>query len=400
VKLDQLLPTKQMTETAKQTPAYKTILASIGEVGVIEPLAVHPQGGGKYLLLDGHFRMEALKDLGIDEAFCLVSTDDEGYTYNRQRIHVAPIQANRMVLKAIDDGVPEDRIAKTLNLSLATIRENRSMLRGICPEALELLKDKHVAMQTFREFKRVKAMRQIEMAELMTASATYATAYAKALVAMTPRDQLVEVHRPAKEGAAKPRDLARIEHETRSLEKDFLLAEDAYGRTVLELTLARGYLKKLLDNGRVVRYLAQKHPTCSPSFSESLRRLLWRIETPRIYESRGGLRADSRLGAFALAPVRQDALDQRRRQTPYSRCGLGRCYWMVLADPLGLTAWRGWRPTPNHVARAVQRLVAWGPANHSVQPEYRRCSRPTWAPSCYPGSGCFRRTRAPSRQTA
>jgi len=44
-----------------------------------------------------------------------------------------------------------------------------------------------------------------------------------------------------------------------ALEKDFLLREDTYGRTVLELTLARAYLKKLLDNGRVVRYLAQKY---------------------------------------------------------------------------------------------------------------------------------------------
>ena len=266
LKLEQLLPTKQVPDSLKQTPTFKAIVASIGEVGVIEPLVVHPQKDGKYLLLDGHSRLEALKGLGIDETFCLVSTDDEGYTYNRQRIHVAPIQANRMVLKAIEIGVPEDRIAKTLNLSLATIRENRGMLRGICPEAIDLLKDKHVAMQTFREFKKVKALRQIAMAELMTASATYSAVYAKALVATTPKDQLVESAKPAKNGGANPRDLARMEHEMHALEKDFLLMEDTYGRTVLELTLARGYLKKLLDNARVVRYLAQKYPELLPEF--------------------------------------------------------------------------------------------------------------------------------------
>jgi hypothetical protein len=109
-------------------------------------------------------------------------------------------------------------------------------------------------------------MRQIAMAELMTASATYSAVYAKALVATTPRDQLVESPKPPKDGGANPRDLDRIEHEMRALEKDFLLMEDTYGRTVLELTLARGYLKKLLDNARVVRYLAQKYPELLPEF--------------------------------------------------------------------------------------------------------------------------------------
>jgi len=93
-----------------------------------------------------------------------------------------------------------------------------------------------------------------------------AATYAKALVATTPRDQLVESAKAGKDGTANPRDLARIEHEMHTLEKDFLLMEDTYGRTVLELTLARGYLKKLLDNGRVVRYLAQKHPELLPEF--------------------------------------------------------------------------------------------------------------------------------------
>jgi ParB-like chromosome segregation protein Spo0J len=266
LRLDQLLPTKQVSDALKQTPTYKVIVASIGEVGVIEPLIVHRQKDGKYLLLDGHSRLEALRGLGVEETLCLIATDDEGYTYNRQRIHVAPIQANKMVLKAIDMGVPEDRIAKTLNLSLATIRENRGMLRGICPEAIDLLKDKHVAMQTFREFKRVKAMRQITMAELMTASATYSAAYAKALVAMSAKDELIETPKGSKDGGSTARDLARIEHEMHALEKDFLLMEDTYGRTVLELTLARGYLKKLLDNGRVVRYLTQKHAELLPEF--------------------------------------------------------------------------------------------------------------------------------------
>lgn len=259
VKLDKLLPGKKVRDDLRHTTAYKTIVASIGEIGIIEPPMVYPAGNGKYLLVDGHSRVEALKDLKIDEVFCLIAADDETYTYNRQRIHVAPIQANKMLLKAIEIGVSEERIAKTLNLSPTTIHNSRSLLQGICREAVELLKDKHVPRSTLQELKKVKAMRQIVMAELMTASGTYAAPYAQALVATSKPEELVEDRKLGKAARTKAQDLARIEHEMHALEKDFLLREDTYGRTVLELTLARAYLKKLLDNGRVVRYLAQKY---------------------------------------------------------------------------------------------------------------------------------------------
>jgi len=101
-------------------------------------------------------------------------------------------------------------------------------------------------------------MRQIVMAELMTASGTYSAPDSQAFVATSKPYELVENRKPSKTARTTAQDLARIEHEMQALEKDFLLREDTYGRTVLELTLARAYLKKLLDNGRVVRYLAQK----------------------------------------------------------------------------------------------------------------------------------------------
>ncbi len=41
---------------------------------------------------------------------------------------LAPIQENRMILKAIADGVSEEAIAKALNVSPKTIRDSRSQL--------------------------------------------------------------------------------------------------------------------------------------------------------------------------------------------------------------------------------------------------------------------------------
>lgn len=259
VRLDKLLPTRTLPPKMKESPKFKALRASIAEVGLVEPLSVFPTKGGKFLLLDGHARAEALKEAGLVEAPCLVATQDEGYTYNKKVSRIAPIQANRMILKALNAGVPEERIAKALNLTVETIHTNRRLLTGICPEAVEILKDKHVAQETLSLLKLVKPLRQFEIAEVMVAAGTYSATYARALVQTTPRDQLVDSGRHKRGIPTKPEELARIEHEVRVQEKDFHLIDEAYNEQVMALTIARGYLRPLLENGRVVRYLAQHY---------------------------------------------------------------------------------------------------------------------------------------------
>ncbi|HTR56143.1 MAG TPA: plasmid partitioning protein RepB C-terminal domain-containing protein [Kofleriaceae bacterium] len=258
--LDDILMTKQIDAAIKAQTKYMQIVASIKELGIIEPPIVYPQGRGKYMLLDGHARIHALRDLGITEVDCLIATDDEAYTHNHKVNRIAPIQGNRMIMKALDAGVSAESIASALGLRVATIQQNRTMLKGICKEAVELLKDKPVALTALREFKRVKPLRQIEMAELMISSGIYTSTYAQALLVATPKEQLVESER-AKQTAAgmKPEDLGRMQSEAQALEKEFLLVQESYERNSFDLTIARGYLKSLLDNSKVVRYLAQKH---------------------------------------------------------------------------------------------------------------------------------------------
>ena len=78
-----ILPVKQLKPIVKASQKYRQILSSVREVGIIEPLIVFPQNGnsGTYLLLDGHVRLQVLKDLGQTHAPCLIATDDEAYTY-------------------------------------------------------------------------------------------------------------------------------------------------------------------------------------------------------------------------------------------------------------------------------------------------------------------------------
>ena len=139
--LSDILPVKQLATAVKKSKKYQQIAASIREIGIIQPPVVARQKGRskKCLLLDGHLIIEVLKELGIDEVVCLVATDDEAFTYNKRINRLATIQEHKMILKAVERGVPEDRIAKALDVNVASIRARRHLLDGLCPEAVDLL---------------------------------------------------------------------------------------------------------------------------------------------------------------------------------------------------------------------------------------------------------------------
>jgi ParB-like chromosome segregation protein Spo0J len=131
----------------RRSSKYARITASIREVGVIEPpvVARHPSKPGRYLLLDGHLRVAVLEERGDLDVVCLIATDDEAFTYNKRINRLAIVQEHRMILKAIEDRVPEDRIARALNIDINTLRQKKKLLHGVCPEAVEILKDKSVS---------------------------------------------------------------------------------------------------------------------------------------------------------------------------------------------------------------------------------------------------------------
>ena len=65
--LADLFPTKTVSPQIKQGRKYRQVLSSVREVGLIEPPVVTPLKNGKgYLLLDGHLRIAALEELGIE----------------------------------------------------------------------------------------------------------------------------------------------------------------------------------------------------------------------------------------------------------------------------------------------------------------------------------------------
>jgi hypothetical protein len=261
-------PLYLVAAATRQTVKYKRIAASIREIGVIEPIVVARDRSDprKYLLLDGHLRLDVLKDRGATEIDCLISTDDEAFTYNKRISRLAIIQEHKMILKAIERGVPQARLARALNINVRSLQEKTRLLDGICPEEAELLKDKHVSMTGFRMLKKMTSVRQIAAAELMVAMNKYTVSYARSLLAATPLAQLKDPAMPKAIRGVSKEQIAMMERESAILEREVRLAERTYGADHLDLVLARGYVAKLIGNARIVRYLAQNHTEFLPEF--------------------------------------------------------------------------------------------------------------------------------------
>jgi ParB-like chromosome segregation protein Spo0J len=268
VSLDAILPSRQPTAGLVSSRKFKQIVSSIQEVGLIEPLSVLPEDKdlGGYVLLDGHLRLIALRTLGTSHAACLISTDDEGYTYNNRVNRLSALQEHYMIRRAMERGASPERLAKALGVNLSHIISKATLLDGICPEAIELLKDQQFSPSLSRVLRRMRPTRQVECIELMLAANNITAAYAEALLAATPVERLVESTRRPKRIAASQEQIARMEREMSNLQSRYKLAEQSFGQDVLNLVLARGYLAKLLENEEIMRYLLVHQPELVKEF--------------------------------------------------------------------------------------------------------------------------------------
>jgi len=261
IPIPDLVLLKTLRAGVKQSKKYAQILSSVRAIGLVEAPVVAPNPGreGQFFLLDGHLRVEALKDLGASEVECIVSTDDESYTFNKRINRLAAIQEHRMVRRAIERGVSEEKIAEALGLEVGSIQRRSRMLNGICAEAIEILKDAPCPIAVFDILRRMSSIRQVVAAELMIGQNNFTVVFAKAMLAATPAAHLVAVQakRPA---SVSSEQIARMERELAGLQMQVKSVEERYGIDTLHLTVARAYVRSLLSNDRIVRWISQHRP--------------------------------------------------------------------------------------------------------------------------------------------
>ena len=262
-----LLPTKGLPAGVRETVKYRRIAASVAEVGLIEPLSIARQkGGGGYLLLDGHMRLDALRFLGATEAACVVADDEEAFTYNKRVNRLATIQEHYMIVRALDRGVPEEKLARALNVDVKVIRQRRHLLSGISADVAELLKDKPVGHHAFQKLRKMKPIRQLEVAELMVSANNYTVSYAKALLATS---KPADLHKPdelKKATGLSAEQMARLEREMASVSEDYKELEASYGDDMLVLVVASGFIERLLSKPEIEGFLERRHPEFLENF--------------------------------------------------------------------------------------------------------------------------------------
>lgn len=267
IPLNQLLPSRKTPIEITESRKFKQIKSSIAEIGVIEPLTISPkQKTDHYLLLDGHVRLIALKDLGHKEAPCLIAKDDETYTYNSRINRLSTIQEHYMIRRAIERGVTKERLARALSIDLTQVNRKLTLLDGICPEATELLRDRQFSANISTVIRKMKPTRQVECVELMVSADNVTVTYAEALLVATPAEMLVAGKKPEKIRGITQEQMLRMEHEMANLQSQYKMVEQTYGQDTLNLVLARGYLVKLIENKLVAKHLKQRYPEILEQF--------------------------------------------------------------------------------------------------------------------------------------
>ena len=267
ISFDNLLQSRKLPETIFGSKKYQQILKSLSEIGLIEPLSISaPNSTGIYVLLDGHIRVIAMKELGLTEAHCLIAKDDETYTYNNRVNRLSTVQEHIMIKRAITRGLSPEKLSASLNIDLNHIKRKVKLLDGICSEAIHLLKDQVFSSKIGDVLRKMKPTRQVECVELMISANNLTIPYIEALLAASPAQLLVNEAKPKKLSGVSAEQMLKMEREMSNLQDQYKLIEETYGQDVLNLVLAKGYLSKLLKNAEISRYIQNSQPDVFSQF--------------------------------------------------------------------------------------------------------------------------------------
>ncbi len=163
-----------------------------------------------------------------------------------------------MIRRAIDRGVSKERLAKAFDVNLSSINRRVSLLDGICPKAVELLKDRQFTPGLSRFLRKMKAARQVEAVELMIAGDSFTESHASALLKATKPEQRSDFAPKNTTKQQVPIErIVKLEKEMDKVQAQYQSAEESYGSDLLQLTAARGYLRKLLQNENVMQFMVE-----------------------------------------------------------------------------------------------------------------------------------------------
>ena len=250
-----LLPSRSIPVNVRASNKYKQILTSIAEIGLIEPVMIFITENGEHKILDGHLRIEALKDLEITHAHCLISPVEDTYSYNKRVNHLTILQEQRMLQKAVESGVSVEKLCAVLGLSQGIINTRLRISEGISKEALALLADKNVSQNVFDVLKKIKLHKQIDFVSTMVTLNNFTKKFALSMLHALPAEYLVRKPDNAPDDKDMIKTLARLEKEMAALQVETQDIENEFAENNLNLMVARSYIAKLLSKNEIIHWL-------------------------------------------------------------------------------------------------------------------------------------------------
>lgn len=256
-KLESLIQTKVLPSNFKLSTKYMQIKSSLEVVGLVEPVVIFIDSVQNHMkILDGHLRVEALKDLGENKVKCIISSVYDTFTPNSRVNRINIIQEQRMIKEALNSGIPIEKLSLALNISVDAIRGKIRVLNGISPEVIHTFANHHVPKATFYILKKMKPMRQIECSKLMMNVENFSSNFALSLLHNTPPNLLMRrAGNSDTDTAGRRKMLDRLEREMAQIHVDTQKLKETYGVNILKLVIVKTHITSLLDNPKILQWL-------------------------------------------------------------------------------------------------------------------------------------------------
>lgn len=268
IDIDRLVPLQERQLNFRANTGFRKILASISEIGIIEPLCVYEEGG-MYIILDGYIRYRSCLELGVETVPCLVFPDKEAYTFNRMVNQLSYTQEARMLRKSLES-VDEQVIARVFGQKSIKHKLDTSLQKRLDPKIVAALDKGLITKCCAKEFTYVKPERQLQILKEMQDAGDYAVSFARALVLRTPaklRNKEKKRHSPwDKDPAQKQQLVAKLE----AVEKRYDFYSSLYRQYSSDLLKLCFYVRKLVTNKKIHDHMETSAPEILQRFETIL----------------------------------------------------------------------------------------------------------------------------------
>jgi ParB-like chromosome segregation protein Spo0J len=166
--------------------AFAKLRSTIENIGLLEPLLVSPREDGCYNILAGESCFDVMMEMGMETAPCMIRNDADIYTSNYQVNHLSPVEAAKMIKKAMEV-VDGQLIADVFGLKRMIFRLPEALLNRLHPTIIKACDNGTITRACARELAEVVPVRQLEIFAMMQNTKNFGTKFVKKQLLMTPQ---------------------------------------------------------------------------------------------------------------------------------------------------------------------------------------------------------------------